>query len=253
MADADGGTGGGSYKKGELSGTQYPDVCHVAIYDNADLLNPKIITTDLISSPAGRFRSQYYQSVWADENGDVYVFSPSYGKTATSDLQRTTVNAGVVRIPKNADDFDDYYCDIEKLSNGYSFMRNWYISGSYFLMQMYDQKFAVSGSGSGSGSGHGGGNHVSRAGGGGGTTMTTLSLAIFDARNKTLTPVNLPDNVSAIGKTIYAHNGYVYIPVSFTDGYPVIYRIDPATGVAEKGLTVEVTSIEGIGLLNPVD
>ena len=57
----------------------------------------------------------------------------------TSDLQKATVNAGVARIPNGANDFDDYYCDIESLSGGYSFLRNWYISDSYFLMQMYDK------------------------------------------------------------------------------------------------------------------
>lgn len=229
VTTADGGSGGGSYKKGELSGTQYPDRCYVAIYDNNDLLNPTIAMTEKISSPAGRYRSQYYQSVWADDKGDVYVFSPSYAKTMTSDLQKATVNAGVARIPNGANDFDDYYCDIESLSGGYSFLRNWYISDSYFLMQMYDKKLNAGG------------------------TLTALSLAIFDAEAKTLKYVDMPDNVSAIGKTIYARNGYVYIPISFTEGYPVIYRIDPKTAVATKGLTVEVTSIEGIGLLNPID
>ena len=34
VAEADGGQGGGSYKKGELSGTQWPDEGWVAIYDN---------------------------------------------------------------------------------------------------------------------------------------------------------------------------------------------------------------------------
>lgn len=249
VATADGGSGGGSYKAGELSGTQYPDVCHVAIYDNKDLLNPTIVTTDKISYPAGRFRSQYYQSIWADENGDLYVFSPSYAKTMTSALQRATKNAGVMRIKAGETEFDDsYYFDIEALSNGYSFMRNWYISDGYFLMQMYDQKFAVSGASTG-----GTGSHGGRAGGGGGTSYTALSLAIFDAYHGTLKYVTMPQNVSAIGKTIYAHNGYVYIPVSFTEGYPVIYRINPKDATATKGLTVEVTSIEGMGLLNPVD
>ena len=229
VTTADGGSGGGSYKKGELSGTQYPDRCYVAIYDNNNLLNPTIAMTEKISSPAGRYRSQYYQSVWADDKGDVYVFSPSYAKAMTSDLQKATVNAGVARIPNGANDFDDYYCDIESLSGGYSFLRNWYFSDSYFLMQMYDKKLNEGG------------------------TLTALSLAIFDAEAKTLKYVDMPDNVSAIGKTIYARNGYVYIPISFTEGYPVIYRIDPRTAVATKGLTVEVTSIEGIGLLNPID
>lgn len=252
VATADGGSGGGSYKAGELSGTQYPDVCHVAIYNNNDLLNPTIVTTDQLSYPAGRFRSQYYQTIWADENGDVYVFSPSYAKTMTNSLQRAENNAGVMRIKAGKTEFDDtYYYDIEALSGGYSFMRNWYISDGYFLMQMYDQKLTAAAAG-----GQGGqGGHGNRAGGGGSsaTSYTALSLAIFDAYHGTLQYVTMPENVSAIGKTIYAQNGYVYIPISFTEGYPVIYRINPKDATATKGLTVEVTSIEGMGLLNPVD
>ena len=91
VTTADGGSGGGSYKKGELSGTQYPDRCYVAIYDNNNLLNPTIAMTEKISSPAGRYRSQYYQSVWADDKGDVYVFSPSYAKAMTSEIGRAHV------------------------------------------------------------------------------------------------------------------------------------------------------------------
>ena len=29
-------------------------------------------------------RSQYYQTIWAADNGDVYVFSPGHGRTAVS-------------------------------------------------------------------------------------------------------------------------------------------------------------------------
>ena len=107
-----GGSGSGSYKAGELVGTQYPDECWVAIYDNDDFLNPTLVKTDRISTPSGRFRSQYYQTIWAAENGDIYVFSPSYAKTMTDPLQKTKLNAGVCRIPAGSKQFDDYYCDI---------------------------------------------------------------------------------------------------------------------------------------------
>ena len=39
--------------------------------------------------------------------------------------QQTTLPAGVVRIPKGQEDFDNYYCDLEKQSGGKSFLRCW--------------------------------------------------------------------------------------------------------------------------------
>ena len=108
-----GGSGAGSYKAGELVGTQYPDECWVAIYDNENMLNPVLAKTDKISTPCGRYRSQYYQTVRAAENGDIYVFSASYAKTMTDRGQKTTLPAGVCRIPAGATSFDDYYCNIE--------------------------------------------------------------------------------------------------------------------------------------------
>ena len=223
-----GGSGASSYDSNELVGTQYPDICYVAIYDNADLLNPTFATTTKISTPAGRFRSQYYQTVWAAENGDIYVFSPSYAKTMTDPRQRTELPAGVCRIPAGTKAFDSYYCNLEELSGGRSFMRCWPAGGNYFLMVMYDRPLTESG-------------------------FAATDLAIFDADAKTLTYVNgLPEDVSSIGKTVYVQNGKVYIPINVTDGYPAIYGIDPATAQAVKGVTIEgATDITGFGYMTP--
>ena len=38
-----GGTGSGAYVKGELQGTQYPDECWVAIFDNEKLDGRKLM------------------------------------------------------------------------------------------------------------------------------------------------------------------------------------------------------------------
>lgn len=221
-----GGTGSGAYKAGELVGTQYPDECWVAIYDNDDFINPTLVRTDRISTPAGRFRSQYYQTVWAADNGDIYVFSPSYAKTMTDPKQRTKLPAGVCRIPAGSKDFDDYYCDIETQAGGKSFMRCWPAGGDCFLMVMYDRPLTEKG-------------------------FAATDLAIFDASARKLTYVTgMPDNVSSIGKTVFTQNGKVYIPVNVEDGYPTIYRIDPATAQAVKGVVIEGASdITGFGYL----
>ena len=225
-----GGTGSGAYKAGELVGTQYPDECWVAVYDNADLLNPVLAKTDKISTPCGRFRSQYYQTVWAAENGDIYVFSASYAKTMSDPGQKTKLPAGVCRIPAGTTDFDDYYCDIEAQTPGgnRSFMRCWPAGGDRFLMVMYDRSLTEK-------------------------NPAATDLAIFDASDKKLTYVTgLPSNISSIGKTVYNQNGKVYIPVNVENEYPAIYAIDTTTARAEKGVTVEATDITGFGFMTPV-
>ncbi len=226
----DGGSNSSSYKKGELQWTQYPNECHVAIFDNETLTTKKVITTDRISYASGRFKSQYYQMIWATENGDVYLFSPSYAKTMTDENQRTVLPAGVVRIKSGEEVFDnDYYVNIEALSGGRSFLRSWYVGDGNFLLQMYDAPLVP-----------------------GNSAPTALSLAIFNVNDATFRFVEgLPQTLSAFGKTPYMENGYAYMPVTVTDGYPAIYRIDPARATAAKGAVIEVSSLDGIGKLFP--
>lgn len=225
-----GGSNSSSYKKGELQWTQYPDECWVAIYDNASLTNPTLIKSDKISYASGRFKSQYYQMIWATENGDIYVFSPSYAKTMASPLQQTSKPAGVVRIKSGEEQFDEnYYLNVENISGGRSFMRSWYIGDGNFLLQMYDEPFTL-----------------------GKSAPTALSLAVLNVTNGTLVEVTgLPDTLSALGKAPYMENGFAYMPVTTTDGYPAIYKIDAANGVAVKGVVVEVSTLDGVGKLIP--
>lgn len=225
-----GGTGSGAYKAGELVGTQYPDECWVAIYDNENMLNPILAKTDKISTPCGRFRSQYYQTVWAADNGDIYVFSASYSKTMTDPAQKTTLPAGVCRIPAGSTNFDDYYCNIEAQTPGgnRSFMRCWPAGGNCFLMVMYDKSLTEK-------------------------NPAATELAIFDAATKKLTYVTgLPSNVTSIGKTVYSLNGKVYIPVNVENEYPAIYAINTSTAQATKGVAIEATDITGFGFMEPV-
>lgn len=226
----DGGSNSSSYKKGELQWTQYPDECHIVIFDDETLSSKKIITTDRISYACGRNKSQYYQMIWATENGDIYVLSPSYAKTMADSRQRTTLPAGAVRIKAGADDFDSsYYVNIEALSGGRSFLRSWYVGNGHMLLQMYDAPFTP-----------------------GGKAPTALSLAILDVNEGTLEFVEgLPETLSAFGKAPFMEKGFAYMPVTTTDGYPAIYRIDPSTATAAKGAVIEVTSLDGVGKLLP--
>ena len=165
--------------------------------------------------------------IWAADNGDIYVFSPSYAKTMTDPRQQTKLPAGVVRIPSGSEDFDDYYCNIEEQSNGKSFLRSWHITEDYFLLLMYDRPFSETG-------------------------YTANQLAVFKAGDKKLTYVTgLPssDLISGFGSTPHIENGNAYIAVTLTDGDPAIYKINPANASATKGVTVKATQISGIGKL----
>lgn len=228
--DTASGSGGGSYSAGELVGTQYPNECWVAIYDNDDFLNPKLAKTTKISTPCGRYRSQYYQTVWAADNGDIYVFSASYSITMTDDSQKTRLPAGVCRIKAGTTEFDDsYYCNIQEQTPGKnrSFMRCWPAGGNRFLMVMYDRALTEA-------------------------SPAATELAIFDADTKKLTYVTgLPENVSSIGKTVYNQNGYVYIPVNVENEYPAIYAIRTSDATATKGVTVGANDITGFGYMTP--
>ena len=224
-----GGSGSGSYTQGELQGTQYPDECWVAVFDNERLEGRRLLRTDRISYPAGRYRSQYYQTVWAADNGDLYVFSPSYAKTLTDPRQRTTLDAGVVRVKAGATDFDpDYYCNLEAQSGGRSFLRCWHAGGSHFLLRMYDRPFTAEG------------------------TAVANQLAVFDGEQRQLTFVSgLPDaaTITDFGKTPYVTDGCIYLPVMTENEYPALYRIDPVTATATKGVTLEVNSVTAVGKL----
>jgi len=192
------------------------------------MLNPTLAKTDRISTPCGRYRSQYYQTVWRADNGDIYVFSASYAKTMTDPRQQTTLPAGVCRIPAGSTQFDDYYCNIEAQSKGgnRSFMRCWPAGGERFLMVMYDRALTEK-------------------------NPAATELAIFDAATKKLTYVTgVPENVSSVGKSVYTKDGNVYIALNVDDQNPTIYSINTATAVASKGVTIESLSITAFGYLN---
>ena len=224
-----GGSNSSAYKKDELQWTQYPNECWVAIFDDATMTSKKLIKTDKISYAAGRMKSQYYQMIWAADNGDVYVFSPSFAKTMTDARQKTTLPAGVVRIPSGSTEFDDYYCNLEALTNGNSFLRSWHIADDYFMLLMYDRPLTETG-------------------------YVANQLAIFKAGDKKLTYVTgVPstDQISGFGNEPYVEKGNAYVTVTFNEGggNPAIYKINPATATATKGLTIEATQVSGVGKL----
>jgi hypothetical protein len=224
-----GGTSSSAYVKGELQYTQYPNRCCIAIFDNEKLEGKKIITTDKISYPTGRYKSQYYQTIRQADNGDIYVFSPSFAKTMTDPRQQTTLPAGVVRIKSGATDFDpDYYYNIEAQADGKSFQRCLNAGGSCFLLQMYSAVLTSN-------------------------QQVANELSIFNGETGKLTYVTgLPESnvISGFSKNTYVADGYVYIAIYTSDNnYPAVYKINNTTGVATKAVELQVTSVAAIGYL----
>ena len=222
-----GGQGSGSYDKDELQWTQWPDECWVAIFTDNTLTEKKLLKTDKISYACGRMKSQYYQMVWATDDGRyVYVISPSYAKTMADTRQQTVLPAGIVRIDTQTEQFDDYYCNLEQLSpNG--LLRSWYIGGDNFLFLMYDAPITSS-------------------------EKTANQLAVFNASAKTLTKVTgLPSDAIGFGNAPYFENGVAYVSVNTESGYPAIYRIEPTSATAMKALTVNgATTLTGVGRID---
>lgn len=236
IAKSDGGSGSGAYTAGEIPSTQYPDSAFVAIYSGTTFdETPVIARTGKIGFASGRSRSQYYQTVWAADNGDLYVFSPGYGRTFTSsdDLKKVTgtLPSGVVRIKKGETDFDpDYYVNLEELNTRHPMFRCWPVTEDYFLLQMYSEGTQA------------------------GTNAPVTELAVFQGETGTLIPVTgLPSGIGSFGATPYRENGFIYIPVitTGTDARPALYKIDPKTGVATKGLTIVAESVGSVGRLTP--
>lgn len=225
-----GGSKSSAYKKGELQWTQYPDECWIAIFDNNAFEGRKLIKTDKISYACERFKSQYFQMIWNDADGDLYVFSPSFAKTMTDKRQQTSLPAGVVRVKKGATDFDkNYYFNLETLTGGRAFQRTFPVGGDNFLFYLYNKVY-------------------------GQLTNQDLAneLGIFSAKSgKFISVTGLPADVVSLGNRPFAENGVAYVPVMTKTGNPAIYQINLSTGVATRGVEVEATHLNAVGRLLP--
>lgn len=236
ITTADGGSGSGAYEKGEIPRTQYPDSAFVAIYSGQGFdETPVIARTGKIGFASGRMKSQYYQTIWAADNGDIYVFSPGYGRTQKSTAELKSVEgklpSGVMRIKAGETDFDpSYYVNLEEIGTRHPVFRCWHITEDYFLLQLYkDGATGMINDGS---------------------SADVSELAIFKGEDQSITTISgLPDDMS-IGGEPYGENGKAYIPVNVTNGdAPAFYRIDVKTGQASKGLTVKADKIAAAGKL----
>lgn len=221
IIDTDTGEGGSS-----TGLTDYPDSVWVALY-NQDLEVQKIYGDDRIGYASGRFRSQYYSTISADGDGNVYVFSPAVD-------ERSSKPAGVIRINKGAEDFDkEYYWNLENelgTDKEALFYNVYHVEGDLFVLDF--RRTAAEDPNQ----------EVARSN----------ALAVVNVKTKDFQWVGgLPDYTKnpVFGNPI-AEAGKLYIPVSLTTGEkPAVYIVDAASATAKRGLEVDASSITAVGKL----
>ncbi len=214
------GTGNGS----SVGDVKYPDSCWVAKLD-AGYNVLKIYRTDKMSYAAGQYRSQVFSEVFKADDGTLYVFSNAFNV-------KTTRKAAAMRIKSGADDFDpDYYFNIQDEAEGYKFRRVWHVSGDKFLLEIYNEQNP-------------------------GSTSPGHQFAIVDMDSKKFTWVtglpakNLITSGAETGGVPLSHGGKIYLPITQFKKDAVIYVVDPETGVATPGITLEgVYEVRSIGYL----
>lgn len=198
-----------------------PDECWVFELDqNFNVV--RSFQDDRISYSAGRYRSAYYSQIDSDDNNNVYVFSGAYEASSTK-------NAGVIRIPAGANDFDSYYWDLETASGGYRFRKVWHITDDYFLLEYYNEQYETL--------------NVSSAA----TQYAVVRMGTKDFKWVT-TGFPAKGSITATGWP-FAHNGKMYFPVTTDSARPTVYVIDPATATAKAGLVIEAEGVSALARL----
>ncbi len=213
--------GNGEFLSGYTKEATNVDSVWVASFDK-DFKLKRVYKDNRISYSTGRYRSARYSQIANDASGNTYVFSGSFEATSTKP-------AGVIRINKDATTFDaSYYFNIQEKAGGYKFRKVWSAGGDYFLLEFYNDLVATSL---------------------GGATQYAIINAVTKDFKWITSGFPSKDQITATGWPL-AYNGKVYLPVvSTANSYPVVYNIDPATGVAKAGLVIQAGGVLGLGIL----
>ncbi|WP_437918028.1 DUF4374 domain-containing protein [Sphingobacterium sp. LRF_L2] len=193
----------------------------VRIVEFDENLNTRLIVDDRLSYSGGRFRSILFSQIDMNDNGDLYVFSSSFEKTDKP--------SGVLRIKNGEQEFDpDFYINFDQLTQNRSVYKVWYVGGDNFLIQTYtetakSQEFP----------------DMKRLG------ILNVSTKTF----KWVTGIPQTSVITRIANAPLLENGQVILPITSSTAYPYVYKIDPETAVATRGVQIQAGSIVGIGKL----
>lgn len=202
--------------------TAFTDTTYVAVYNYPSMTLEKVMK-DTRTGPAGSWAA--FNAFLKDETGDIYVMSNS---SMANGFSQATKKAAFLRIPGGTTAFDpDYFFDFEEITGGMKPAHVHYIGNglvfaevSTLTNQTADDRW----------------------------TDKDLKCCIIDLYNKAVTDIKeIPVHNGNGGRrfTVLVDGGKVYFPVSTTDGI-YIYRIDPATAVAELGARVSTTFVGGL-------
>lgn len=203
---------------------KYPDSVWVARMDR-EMNVLKLYGDNRLSFCAGRWRSQMLNELFKTDSPDTtYVFSSGIDSL-------TTRPAGAIRLVAARDDFDDYYWNLEEAAGGYKFRRVWHVTDDIYLLQFYDTKTP-------------------------GNTSVAHQYALADMSEKRFTWLSgipaknqIRSGENTAGSPLF-DGGVLYLPLTSYGADAALYRVNPYTGVATKGITVKGCSeIRAIGRL----
>lgn len=259
-----GGMNSASFKPGEIATTPFPDQFHIAIFDDAADFphNPTLIKDDRMSPACGRQASAQYPTIAADQDENIYIFSPgnerSYagaGVTLYSDDTKETVKehtdlsgnvigdgllykaagthkASVMRIKKGSTSLDESYgvFDVESVMGDRSLLCCYYITGSeskFLVKAMNDANVQYS--------------------------SANNKFYVVDVVNKSAIEVSgmpEPTSITSASRNPFFEDGKAYVGIASSENSsPVIYEIDSDNGVATQIAAVECSAILSIGKL----
>lgn len=203
----------------DVFGTAYPDSSWIAVFSYPDLELEKIIKDNRTSYIGAYFND----GLAVDEKGDVYGFSPA--GASNSGQPSTTKPSAFVRIKSGTTEFDQsYFFNVEEKSGGHHISNQTYIGNGKFLLYMYGDKNATTGS---------------------------RKLAIADVYNETFVWVTgAPEDIASSSasynnNTVSDDGKTVHIGINTAEG-SWVYGIDVATAKATQGLKVEGGNITAV-------
>lgn len=205
--------------------TKNTDTTYVAVYSYPSFDFIKVIK-DIRTGPAGSYNAN--NGIVNDENGNMYIMSSS---AIANGYSQSTKNAAFLRIPTGAVEFDDYYFDFETKSGGLKPAHIEYIGNGLALVEVSTVKPQTSADA---------------------WSDRDLKSCIVNLREQTITDItDIPvhQGVRAGRFVVLKEGGYVYCPIETSAGI-FIYRIDPTTATAVKGMEIKQSFISGLYKIN---
>lgn len=186
---------------------------------------------------AGNSQSRTETGIEPVDNGDIYLFcqgnkadaaeGSAYYPSAVLRISGSNIADGV---PQAID--DDYYVNLRELSGGYQLWRTYYLGGSKFCLQMYNQPYDPATNDNGS----------------------AHRFAIFDAVGQTFQWVTGDFDeakVTGIGllHMIEKEKGSITFGIETADRRPALYTITADDARIVRGLEVNAEGISGVARL----